>query len=153
MIGVMNWELTTARPADYDDIITVVDDWWGRPIADKLPRLFLDHFYRTSLTARGPDGALGGFLVGLTSPSEAGRAYIHFVGVAPAARGSGLGRHLYERFFTIAREAGCTGVGAITAPVNTGSIAFHRTMGFTVTGPVEGYHGHGRDLMVFDRAL
>ncbi len=37
-------ELRTATPADYDRIIGVVDDWWGRPIAGSLPRLFLDHF-------------------------------------------------------------------------------------------------------------
>jgi predicted GNAT superfamily acetyltransferase len=24
--------LRTARPADYDAIIAVVDDWWGRPV-------------------------------------------------------------------------------------------------------------------------
>jgi ribosomal protein S18 acetylase RimI-like enzyme len=149
----MDWELTTAQPGDYDEIIVVVDDWWGRPISDKLPRLFLDHFHRTSLIARSPGGALAGFLIGLLSPSQTGRAYIHFVGVAPAARGSGLGRHLYERFFALAREAGSTGVGAITTPVNTGSIAFHRSMGFDVTGPAAGYHGPGRDMMVFDRPL
>lgn len=85
--------------------------------------------------------------------ARAGRAYIHFVGVAPAARRSGLGRHLYETFFTLARAAGCDRVGAITSPVNTGSIAFHRSMGFTVTGPVKAYDGPGRDRMVFDRAL
>ncbi|GIF43453.1 acetyltransferase (GNAT) family protein [Actinoplanes xinjiangensis] len=153
MIGVMDWELTTARPADYDRIVAVVDDWWGRPVAGSLPRLFLDCFHRTSLVARGADGALAGFLIGLFSPSEPGRAYIHFVGVAPAARGCGLGRHLYERFFALARQAGRVRVGAITAPVNTASIAFHRSMGFTVTGPVDGYDGPGKDMMVFDRAL
>ncbi|MEU4625664.1 GNAT family N-acetyltransferase [Actinoplanes sp. NPDC023801] len=152
-ITIMDLDLSTARPADYDEIIAVVDDWWGRPIAGSLPRLFLDHFHRTSLIARDSGGALAGFLVGLHSPSLTGRAYIHFVGVAPTARGSGLGRRLYEEFFARARAAGCTGVGAITAPVNTGSIAFHRSMGFTVTGPVDGYHGDGHDMIVFDRAL
>jgi ribosomal protein S18 acetylase RimI-like enzyme len=145
--------LSAAEPTDYDEIISVVDAWWGRPIAGSLPRLFLDHFHRTSLVARDPGGALAGFLIGLPSPSLAGRAYIHFVGVAPVVRGSGLGRLLYERFFTLAREAGCARVGAITAPVNTGSIAFHRSMGFTVTGPVAGYDGPGKDMIVFDRPL
>lgn len=153
MIDAMGWELYTARPADYDEIIAIVDDWWGRAIAGSLPRLFLDHFHRTSLIARAPDGTFAGFLVGMISASEPGCAYIHFVGVAPAARGTGLGRRLYEAFFELARAAGCERAGVITAPVNVGSIAFHKSMGFTVTGPIAGYNGPGKDMMVFDRPL
>jgi hypothetical protein len=41
----------------------------------------------------------------------------------------------------------------VTAPVNSGSIAFHRSMGFAVAGPVIDYNGPGRDLVVFERAL
>jgi L-amino acid N-acyltransferase YncA len=44
-------------------------------------------------------------------------------------------------------------VSAVTAPVNSGSIAFHRAMGFSVTGPIAGYDGPGRDLVRFERAL
>jgi ribosomal protein S18 acetylase RimI-like enzyme len=153
MIRIMDLKLSPARAADYDEIIAIVNDWWGRAIAGSLPRLFLDHFNRTSLVARDHDGALTGFLIGMLSPSQPGRAYIHFVGVAPAARGCGLGRRLYEEFFALARAAGCSGVGAITSPVNAGSIAFHKSMGFAVTGPVVGYDGPGKDMMVFDRAL
>ncbi len=149
----MELRLRSARPADYDEIVAVVDDWWGRAVADWLPRLYLDHFHRTSLVARDSDDALAGFLIGMLSPAQAGRAYICFVGVAPAARGAGLGRRLYEEFFAIAREAGGTAVEAITSPVNTGSVAFHRRLGFSVSGPVVGYNGPGRDMMVFDRPL
>lgn len=149
----MDLGLSRARAADYDEIIAVVDDWWGRTVAGSLPRLFLDHFNRTSLVARDHDGVLTGFLIGVLSPSQPGRAYIHFVGVAPTARGRGLGRRLYEEFFALARAAGCVAVGAITSPVNAGSIAFHKSMGFAVTGPVVGYDGPGRDMMVFDRDL
>jgi L-amino acid N-acyltransferase YncA len=53
----------------------------------------------------------------------------------------------------VARADGRTAVAAVTAPVNTGSIAFHRALGFSVTGPVPGYDGPGRDLVRFDRAL
>jgi ribosomal protein S18 acetylase RimI-like enzyme len=153
MIRIMDFEVGPARAADYDEIIATVDDWWGRPVAHLLPRLFLDHFHRTSLVARDHDGALTGFLIGMLSPSQPGRAYIHFVGLAPDARGRGLGRRLYEEFFALARAAGSTGVGAITSPVNTGSIAFHRSLGFTVRGPVVGHDGPGKDMMVFDRVL
>jgi ribosomal protein S18 acetylase RimI-like enzyme len=142
----------TARPDDYDSIAAVLNDWWGRPILAALPRLFLDHFHRSSLVVDGPDGPLA-FLIGILSPSQPDRAYIHFVGVSPAARGGGLARQLYEEFFALARTDGRHVVNAITAPVNHGSVAFHRAMGFTVTGPVADYEGPGRDYMVFERSL
>lgn len=141
-----------ARAADYDPIAAVVDDWWGRPILGVLPRLFLDHFHGSSLVAEDDDG-LAGFLVGFLSPSEPDQAYIHFVGVAPRWRGHGLGRDLYLRFFALARRAGRSRVGAVTSPVNEGSIAFHRAMGFDVAGPVADHGGPGHPLMTFSRAL
>jgi predicted GNAT superfamily acetyltransferase len=144
----------TAAAADYDRIVAVMDDWWGRPVRQVLPRLFLDHFHGTSFVAEH-DGALAGFLVGFLSPSMADTAYIHFVGVDPRMRGRGLARLLYERFFTLAAADGRRVVRAITAPVNTGSIAFHTAMGFTVTGPVDGYDGPGPAAakVLFERAL
>jgi ribosomal protein S18 acetylase RimI-like enzyme len=141
-----------ARPDDYDLIAEVINDWWGRPVRTALPRLFLDHFHRTSLMVDGPDGPLA-FLVGILSPSLPAEAYIHFVGVSPAARQLGLARRLYEEFMTMARADGRRVVKAITAPVNSASIAFHRALGFTVTGPVADYDGPGRDYVVFERAL
>jgi ribosomal protein S18 acetylase RimI-like enzyme len=141
-----------ARPSDYDRIAPVADAWWGRPILGSLPRLFLDHFHRTSLVAEHGDG-LTGFLVGIVSPSELDQAYIHFVGVHPAARGIGLGRNLYEQFFQIARATERSVVRAITSPVNEDSIRFHRRLGFRVTGPVPDYNGPGHDMVVFERRL
>jgi ribosomal protein S18 acetylase RimI-like enzyme len=141
-----------ARPADYDVIATAVDGWWGRPILAALPRLFLDHFHRTSLVIDEPAGLVA-FLIGILSPAEPDQAYIHFAGVAPHARRHGLARLLYTEFFAMARADGRSTVSAVTAPVNTGSISFHRAMGFAVTGPVPGYNGPGQDLMVFTRAL
>jgi ribosomal protein S18 acetylase RimI-like enzyme len=94
-----------------------------------------------------------GFLIGFHSPSRPGSAYIHFVGVAPDERRTGLARRLYAAFFDAAIQVGCTTVSAITGPVNTGSIAFHKAMGFTVRGPVPDYDGPGADRMVFERSL
>jgi len=141
-----------ARAADYDAIAAVVDDWWGRPVLAALPRLFLDHFHASSLVIDGPAGPLA-FLVGILSPSRPREAYVHFAGVAPAARGQGLGRQLYAEFFALARADGRRLVSAVTAPVNSGSVAFHRSMGFTVAGPVRDYDGPGRDFIVFERVL
>lgn len=152
MTSLIPYELRPATPADYDAVAAVVDEWWGRPVLSSLPRLFLDHFHRTSLVAEGPDG-MAGFLIGFVSPSAADEAYIHFVGVSPAARGAGLARTMYERFFALARDDGRQVVKAITSPVNEASIAFHRRMGFTVTGPIPDYNGPGTRLITFARAL
>jgi predicted GNAT superfamily acetyltransferase len=141
-----------ARPDDYDRIAAVLDDWWGRPVLQVLPRLFLDHFHGTSFVAQDDEG-LAGFLVGFLSPSLREVAYIHFVGVAPRARGHGLARLLYQTFFELAEADGRRIVRAITAPVNTGSIAFHTAMGFAVDGPVPDYDGSSAAKMVFERRL
>ena len=118
------------RPSDHAPVIAVVDDWWGgRAMAPMLPRLFFDHFTGTSFAA-DRDDTLAGFLVGFVSPSRPGEAYIHFVGVHPGERGQGLGRRLYGTFFDTVQALGCTRVRAVTSPVNTGSVAFHRRMGF-----------------------
>ena len=145
-------QLRTAEAADYDRIIAVVDDWWGRPLRQLLPRMFLDHFHATSFVAER-DGDLAGFLIGFLSPSVRDAAYIHFVAVDPRSRGTGLARLLYERFFGLAAADGRRVVRAITSPVNSGSIAFHTAMGFTVTGPVDDYDGPGSAKMLFERRL
>jgi ribosomal protein S18 acetylase RimI-like enzyme len=160
--------LRAATAADYDQIIAVVDDWWGRPIGHALARVFLDHFYATSTiaesgtaesgtaesgTEENKGGELAGFLIGFLSPSQPDAAYIHFVGVHPSLRGAGLARTLYERFFALAREHGRRVVSAITAPQNTGSIAFHTAMGFTVTPPIPDYDGEGSAKVLFQCRL
>jgi ribosomal protein S18 acetylase RimI-like enzyme len=145
-------QIRTAAPADYDAIAAVVDQWWGRPVQGSLPRLFLDLFYSSSLVIDGADGP-DAFLIGIFSPSQADRAYIHFAGVAPHARRLGYGRLLYEEFFRLARADGRRLVSAITAPVNFRSAEFHRALGFRVSGPVRDYDGPGHEMLVFDRTL
>jgi predicted GNAT superfamily acetyltransferase len=144
--------LRTARAADYDGIIAVVDDWWGRPVRGALPRLFLDHFHDTSFIAER-SGKLAGFLIGFCSPAQRDCAYIQFAGVAPEERRSGLARLLYQVFFELAANDGRHVIRAVTAPVNSASIAFHAAMGFTVTGPVGGYDGPSSAKVLFERRL
>jgi predicted GNAT superfamily acetyltransferase len=158
----MTFQIRQLSTADYPFVISVLDQWWGgRQMADKLPRLFFEHFADTSFAAER-DGKLAGFLVGFISQSRSGEAYIHFVGVDPAERGTGLGRLLYQEFFRAAEARGCVLVRAITSPVNRGSIAFHQRMGFRLElGDVEvdgipvssGYDGEGGDRVRFARRL
>ncbi|PRX96201.1 GNAT family N-acetyltransferase [Allonocardiopsis opalescens] len=139
-----------ARPGDHERIVAVADEWWGRPVAAKLPRLFLDHFAATSLVAER-DGALAAFLIGFHSPSAADTAYVHFAAVRPDERGNGIAAELYERFTAAAAAAGRTVVRAVTSPGNARSIAFHSALGFSVSAPVPDYDGPGRDRVVFER--
>ena len=158
----MTFQIRQLRNADYPFVISVIDQWWGgRQMADKLPRLFFEHFTDTSFAAER-DGMLAGFLAGFISQSRPGEAYIHFAGVAPAERGSGLGRLLYEAFFQAAQARSCVLVRAVTSPVNRGSVAFHQRMGFRLEpGDAEvdgipvssGYDGRGGDRVRFIRSL
>ncbi|MGH3012973.1 MAG: GNAT family N-acetyltransferase [Gaiellaceae bacterium] len=149
----MTVEIRRAEPADYSRVIAVLDEWWGgRPMREMLPRLFFVHFADTSFVAER-DGALSGFLVGFLSQSEPDEAYVHFVGVNPDVRGTGLGRELYERFFAVARAHGRGRVSCVTSPANTGSLAFHRAIGFAAGPPRAGYDGPGEDRVVLTRSL
>ncbi|GIH23760.1 N-acetyltransferase [Acrocarpospora phusangensis] len=141
-----------AVPEDYDRIVRVVDDWWGRPMRAGLSRLFLDHFFKSSLVAE-VDDRLVGFLVGILSPSQPSLAYIHYVAVDPDFRVKGLARELYTRFFDLARADGRTDVGAITSPINQRSIAFHTSMGFSVSEPVPDHDGPDSSRVRFHRPL
>lgn len=92
---------------------------------------------------------MAGFLVGFVSPSRPHLAYVHFAGVRPDRRRSGLARQLYEEFADHARGQGCTELSAITATGNIGSIRFHRSLGFTASEPVPDYNGPGRAMVIF----
>lgn len=145
--------IRAAEPGDHARVLAVVDEWWGgRRMVDMLPRLFFVHFRDTSFVAER-DGELAGFLVGLLSQSEPQAAYVHFAGVSPAERGTGLGRELYERFFAVARAAGRTRVSCVTSTANTGSVAFHTAIGFEPSEPQLGYDGPGEDRIVLTRSL
>ena len=149
----MTLEIRRAHPADYARVIAVLDEWWGgRRMREMLPKLFFVHFSDTSFVAER-DGELAGFLVGFLSQSEPDEAYVHFVGVNPNERGTGLGRELYERFFAVARAQGRRRVSCVTSPANTGSLAFHEALGFEHGPPQAGYDGPGEDRVVLTRSL
>jgi ribosomal protein S18 acetylase RimI-like enzyme len=146
-------EIRSVEPADHARVMGVIDEWWGgRRMRDMLPKLFFLHFADTTFVAER-DGELAGFLVGFLSQSEPEDAYVHFVGVSPDERGSGLGRELYERFFAAARSHGRRRVSCVTSPANTGSIAFHRAIGFEPSRPQPDYDGPGEDRVVLTRTL
>jgi ribosomal protein S18 acetylase RimI-like enzyme len=122
-------------------------------MAPMLPQLFFVHFEGTSFVAETEDGKLAGFLVGFLSQTDPSESYVHFVGVAPEQRGSGLGGGLYERFFESAREHGCTTVRCVTSPANVDSRAFHEALGFEVDRVAHDYDGPGEDRVLLVKKL
>ena len=150
----MEITLRPLRDGDFEYVISRLDEWWGgRSMTGSLPRLFFDHFPATSrLAVDSATGNTVGFIIGFLSQGDPTTAYIHFVGVDPAARGHEVGRTLYEWFFETARAAGRSTVKCLTSTVNTGSVAFHRAMGFTVT-EAKDYDGPGQHRMLFTRSV
>ncbi len=134
MISNLPKELKTRKsdPSDHPKIIKVMEDWWnGRDLTFMLPRLFLVHFCDTSFIVE-KENELIAFLVGFLSPNRKSEGYIHFVGVHPECRNSGIGAYLYGRFFQICIENQYNIVRSCTSPVNTGSIVFHTKIGFEI---------------------
>jgi predicted GNAT superfamily acetyltransferase len=142
------------QPSDYGRVIQHVNEWWGgREMAPMLPRLFFIHFESTSFVADREDGTLAGFLIGFLSQTEDDTAYVHFIGVAPDERGSGLGRELYECFFEAARRDGRAVVRCVTSPKNALSLSFHDALGFEQEGIAEDYDGAGNSRVLLAKRL
>ncbi|MFJ9854593.1 GNAT family N-acetyltransferase [Streptomyces sp. NPDC101150] len=172
-LGGLPAGLALRHPAgsDHPRLQVALADWWGGQGGEAgalqrqllVPRLFLQHFAGTSFLVERADGTLQAFLIGFLSQTEPKTAYIHFVGVHPEGRRSGLGGALYRRFFGLARDRGRSQVRCITSPGNRDSIAYHTRMGFrTEPGdrtdgegvPVHGdYDGPGLDRVSFVREL
>lgn len=119
-------------------------------MAAMLPKLFFVHFRDTSFVLED-EGAIVGFLCGFRSQTYDDEAYIHFVGVDPERRGAGIARALYERFFEAVAPR--TIVRAVTSPVNEGSVAFHRALGFEVERVDDDYDGRGETRVLLVKRL
>jgi GNAT superfamily N-acetyltransferase len=136
--------------ADYDQIVRVIDRWWGGPTTALAHPIF---FYELGRLARvvEADGLLVGFLLGFMC-SDAPVGYVHLVGIHPDYRRRGVGRLLYSAFESDCRREGCTQLKAITTLGNEGSVVFHQTQGWTMQ-EVEDYAGPGRLRIVFTKSL
>ena len=136
--------------ADYDQIVRVIDRWWGGPTSALAHPMF---FYELGRLARvvENDGLLVGFLLGFICP-DASVGYVHLVGIHPDYRRRGVGKVLYQTFEEDCRAAACMRLKAITTLGNEGSIAFHKATGWSVT-MVEDYAGPARPRVVFQKNL
>lgn len=99
--------------------------------------LLCTHFADTTVVATRDDGALIGFVAAYRPPVKPDVVFVWQIGVAPAARGAGLGKRLLRALIAL---PGCADVRALEAtvmPSNTASRelfrAFARTLGVHCT--------------------
>jgi GNAT superfamily N-acetyltransferase len=136
---------------DYDQIVQVIDRWWGGPTGSLAHPLF---FYELGSMAKvvEHDGLLVGFLFGFVAPGPVRVGYIHLVGVHPDYRRRGVARILYQTFEEECRTQDCHDLKGIMTTGNEGAIAFHRNHGWEVTH-VEDYAGPARPRVVLRKTL
>jgi ribosomal protein S18 acetylase RimI-like enzyme len=144
----------TIEPMTLTDMAAILAEldrfWGGRDVRFLHQKALVQEFGDTCLVARGPDGQIAGYLIGFPAPR--GLGYIHAVAVRDSARGTGCGQALYQAFATAVAVHGADRLKAITNVINTGSVAFHRRLGFDVKR-VEDYDGPGIPMMVMTRSL
>ncbi|MEU1801173.1 GNAT family N-acetyltransferase [Streptomyces sp. NPDC019937] len=150
MIGVMGIHIAPAEVADFHQVLADHPRYWGERDLRSLHLLALvQEFGPTCLVARAEDG-IRGYVFGFVTPDRTG--YAHLIATRDDTRGTGLGRRLYTAFAEAAERHGARRLKAITSVENTGSIAFHRSLGFDAK-VVDDYNGPGRPMAVFHRDL
>lgn len=135
---------------DYDQIVRVIDQWWGGPTSALAHPMF---FYELGRLARvvEEDSELVGFLLGFVCP-ETSVGYVHLIGIHPDYRRRGVARLMYMSFEEDCRRANCQTLKAITTLGNEGSVRFHQALGWSLA-EVENYAGPGRSRIVFTKDL
>ncbi|WP_194897766.1 GNAT family N-acetyltransferase [Catenulispora pinisilvae] len=135
---------------DLNQIIADMPRYWGeRDMRQGHHYPLVHEFGQTCIVADSPDG-IRGYLMGWVNHDHVG--YIHFIATRDDARGTGLGRRLHAEFARLAAGQGATSLKAITAVTNTGSFAFHTTIGFRAE-TFDDYAGPGQARVVFTRDL
>jgi GNAT superfamily N-acetyltransferase len=137
--------------ADYDYIISVLDQWWGGPAGKRADPMFFYEFGEHALVAE-QDGQVIGFLFGVLVPAPSATGYVHLVGIHPDHRRRGVGKGLYEQFSERCRGAGMKRLKSLASSGHEGPVRFHESMGFECR-EVADYAGPGRARAVFVKEL
>jgi ribosomal protein S18 acetylase RimI-like enzyme len=126
-------EISICTRQDFDQIFEALPEFWDGRDARDLHHAFLIHeFGDTAFVIR--DGSrVVAYLFGFLSQTQP-VGYVHAIAVRGSARRRHLARHLFDHFVHLARRHGCTHVKAITIPSNSGSIAFHKSLGMQLLG-------------------
>ena len=146
----MDLRIEPATVADVHQVVLDHERYWGdRDLRALHQTLFVHEFGETCFVARNDAGVVG-YLFGFVTPQQVG--YIHVIATRDDARGLGVGRMLHAAFAAAAGRLGAVRLKAITSVANTGSVAFHRGLGFEAA-VVEDYNGPGKPMVVFGRTL
>ena len=137
--------------ADFDQIVEVIDRWWGGPISTFAHPIFFYELGEKALVVE-EERRLIGFMLGFITNEPVRTGYVHLVGIHPDFRRRGVGRLLYETFTDTCRAAECLRMKAITTLGNDGSKAFHLALGWDAR-EVDDYAGPGRNRVVFTKDL
>jgi len=114
---------------DYDQIVSVIDHWWGGPTTALAHPMFFHELGRLARVVED-DGLLVGFLLGFRCPDQP-IGYVHLVGIHPNYRRRGVARMLYTAFEADCRREGCQALKAITTLGNEGSVRFHAALAWS----------------------
>ena len=149
-ITTMALQVAPAQAADYHRVLADHSRYWGeRDLRSLHLQALVQAFRSTCLVARAGE-EIHGYIFGFVTPAATG--YVHLVAVRDDARHTGLGRGLYRAFAEAAEGHGAVRLKAITSVSNTGSIAFHHSLGFD-SSTVEDYNGPDQPMVVFRRDL
>ena len=144
-------ETRAITKADFDEIVEVIDRWWGGPIGTFAHPIFFYELGDHALVVE-EEGTMIGFLLGFIDYTPVRTGYVHLCGIHPDFRRRGVGRVLYRDFMARCEAEGCVRMKAIAAHGNEGSIRFHEALGWDAL-EVDDYAGPGRRRVVFTRTL
>jgi GNAT superfamily N-acetyltransferase len=135
----------------FDEIVEVIDRWWGGPISTFAHPIFFHELGDKALVVVD-EGQLIGFLLGFVAYQPVKTGYVHLVGIHPEHRRRGVGRLLYEAFTETCRGSQCVRMKSIATHANEGSRRFHVALGWNEED-VDDYAGPGRRRIVFTKDL
>jgi GNAT superfamily N-acetyltransferase len=145
---------------DFDLILNEFREFWDHDRTLPLHHpIFINEFADTAYVIE-EGGQVIAYMFGFISQTEP-TGYVQLLAVRGGYHKQGLARQLYAHFERQAGARGCTRLKAITSPVNSLSIAFHRAIGMRLLGTpnaegvpvVKDYAGPGKDRVVFEKDI
>jgi GNAT superfamily N-acetyltransferase len=152
--------VVNATRADFDQIVTHLEDFWGDHAPAHLHHISLiNQFGNSAFVIREGDQVVA-YIFGFLSQVEPS-SWVQLVAVRKSHQGQGLGHQLYERFAEFAREHGAREVMAQTSLDNLRSVQFHKSVGMQLLGEpdergipvVKDRGGPGKDRIVFRMSI
>jgi predicted GNAT superfamily acetyltransferase len=149
-------KITNCTKQDFDQIINEFGQFWDhdRTLLLHHPTLIYE-FGNSAFIIKDRQKVLA-YLFGFISQTGP-VGYVQLLSVRQGYRKQGLARQLYDHFTIFALAHGCKQLKAITSPVNTLSIAFHKSIGMMPVGDnivddvpvIKDYSGPGKDRVIF----